>query len=288
MPGSPSKHAVVITERDSQLIQTVFLLRAADREVLQELYFTSLPRCNQRLMFLARAGYLIQYKLGCIAPAIYTCGKLGLPIALSLCDAEGIALTTEDIRLQCRRPSLSLLEHALDIGRVYASFRRTSDEHGNITFGRFLPERHVRDQWEIRRTDQHPKGQSRFWREVFAPDGAIRLQRTDSSLPLWLFLEVDRGCTNGQFQDKLRTHGRYIAQGLAAETYGQCLFKTAVITTSERRAAGLAGIACEQSTSFAIVTTLDSIKQCGPFTPIWLVPGDETRRDFGAIWEAEG
>lgn len=263
------------------------MLRAVNRATLQALSFTSVSRCNQRLMFLARAGYLNQHKLACISPAIYTCGKLGVPIGLEACAQDGVDFTYEDIRVQSRRPSLSLLEHALEIGRVYAAFNRSTGERVGITFERFLPERLVRDDWEIRRTDQHPKGSSRYWREVFAPDGAVRLLRAGSSLPLWLFLEVDRGCTNGQFQDKLRSHSRYIEHGMATDTFGRSIFKTAIITANDRRAAGLLKIACDQQTDFTIVTTVQCISQLGPFAPIWRMPRCDARRNLSSLWEWE-
>lgn len=252
----------------------LFLNRTLTRGQLQALFFSSVPRCNARLRQLFDWGFLSRSYLP-TAPfgsqALYTVGKAALPLVTAHLAGEGLALDPEDVRTQCRRPALSLLEHTLAIGDVYIAVQRALGAQAAVRLECWLPERLCRHEYEVRRAEGDARG--RWRKEVFQPDGFLRLTCRGVPSGCNAFLEVDRGHTNGrQFAGKVRTHGRYLASGLFAETFGGDEFRTLVITTGPKRADNLRALAEQEGSDLFWFTTFESVARAGWLAPIWRAP----------------
>lgn len=252
----------------------LFLNRTLTRGQLQALFFSSVPRCNARLRQLFDWDYLSRSYLP-TAPfgsqALYTVGKAALPLVTARLAGEGLALDPEDVRTQCRRPALSLLEHTLAIGDVYIAVQRALGVQADVRLERWLPERLCRHEYEVRRAEGDARG--RWRKEVFQPDGFLRLARRGAPSGCNAFLEVDRGHTNSrQFAGKVRTHGRYLASGLFAETFGWDDFRTLVVTTGQKRADNLRLLAEQEGNPRFWFTTFEAVDHLGFLAPIWQAP----------------
>ena len=142
--------------RDETLLAALFLNRTMTRGQIQALFFTSVPRCNARLRQLFDWGYLSRTYLP-TAPfgsqALYCVGKAGVPLVLEKMARAGIRADEADIRAQCRRPALSLLEHTLAIGDVYIAVQKALAAQPQARLEHWLPERFCCHEYEVRRTE---------------------------------------------------------------------------------------------------------------------------------------
>lgn len=232
-----------LEDRDRQLLCDLYLHRNMTRGQIEALFFTSTPRCNARLRQLFDHGFVGRYYLPAApfgAQAIYSIGKAAVPVVARQLDTE----ITEVARQQRRGRTPTFIEHTLEIVNLWLAFRAAAKRGDEIEIERWLPEILCRHEYEMREI-----GSGRWRKEVFKPDGFMRLkrkanrsdiQRDGDNEYLNFFIEVDLGHTSArQFEGKLLAHRRYLESGLFDEIYGGGSFKTLVITTSERRLANL-------------------------------------------------
>jgi len=270
---------LVLEARDEALLRDLFRLRVLSRQQVQRLHYGSVSRCNRRLRQLFDGGYVARHFPPAAphnAQALYTLGPQSLPRVRERLAADGLEVTEEDLRVQSRRPALSLLEHALAIGDVYVALCLALRDDPAAALARWVPERLGWQEFEIRRAAGGGGGGAGRWRrEVFAPDAvfALRCPSEDRHgtevAPRWFVLEVDRGHVNArQFRGKARVHRHVREAGLFGRLYGAAAFETLVVTTGERRLANLWALARAEGGSHFRLTTFARLA-AGPLGPIW-------------------
>jgi len=270
-PGARSRFVrephreIALGTRDEELLCTLFLHQALSRGQIQTLYFGSVPRCNARLRQLYDHRYVRRYYLP-RAPygsqAIYLLGQAAIPVV-----AACLERSPAEVRSLCRQETPTFLEHTLAITDFYLALR-SAVEQQDIQIERWLPEMLCRHEYEMR-------AQGAGWhKEVFKPDGFVRLACGQPAAYHSFFVEIDLGHTaSGQFLGKLEGHRRYLQSGLFAETFGCDRFATLVVTTGEVRRDHLCALAQSRGTDLFWFTTFAAVQEQGALEAIWQIPG---------------
>ena len=269
-----------IGPRDRDLLFAVFLNQTLTRGQIQTLFFFSVSRCNARLRQLFDWGYLARATLPTApfgAQALYMAGKAAVPLLTQQLAAADIQAEMADIRAQCLRPALSLLEHSLAVADVYVAVQKALEARPGVRLEHWLPERFCCHAYELRRTDGSGSGSPGRWhKEVFRPDAFLRLTaaRAGELASANYFLELDRGHTNSrQFLGKLRTHARFLESGLFRDSYGWDRFQTLVVTTGRDRARNLRKLSEQEGSGLFWFTPAEAVQKDGILASIWHVPG---------------
>jgi hypothetical protein len=259
-----------LTGRDRELLVDLYLHRALSRRHLQALYFSSVPRCNQRLRQLFDAGLVRRHfpaDQAYGAEAVYSAGPTAVPVV-----AAGTGWTEETVRARLERDPPSALGHALataDIRLAFAAAASTPPgDVRPVEVERWVPELLCRHEYEAR-----PAGGGPWEAHVFGPDAFVRL--TVGSGPTYrdFFIETDLGNTNARaFREKVSAYARYLDTGLFAETYGTGGFEVLTVTTSHGRLRNL----------------IDLTRGCGGPVFRFSTFGDVMRDALGAVWHAAG
>lgn len=280
-----------LRERDALLLTDLYLHDVMTRHQLQALYFGSVPRCNARLRQLFDGGFVTRRFLPAApfgSEAVYALGPAGVPVVAAALTADGQEADVAAIRQRCRQGlSPALLEHTLAIAEFCVAVRQAVIGT-EIEVERWLPELLCRHEYDIRRlspgsghpglSNQASRNSGSWRREVFKPDGFVRLRHVESGQYRNYFLEIDRGHVSSEkFMGKLRSHRQYLESGLFAEVYGEGTFHTLVVTTSQQRAENLLALAGDIEEELFWLTTFEAISSSGVLTHIWHVPGQTDR-----------
>ena len=239
------------------------------RGQIQALYFHSVVRCNVRLRQLFDHGYVARYYLPAApfgAQAIYSIGKAAIPLI-----AKTLEMDMAEVTKQYRRSKTpTFIEHTLEIVSLMLAFREVAVQDPKIKMERWVPEMLCRHEYQIQ------QGSSRWVKEIFKPDGFVRLV-TKSGGQLWnYFIEVDLGHTSScQFRGKLIAYEQYLKSGLFREIYGCDSFRTLVVTTSPKRLENLRTLVAAQQSSLFWFTTFAAIRPVGILAPIWRAPAQD-------------
>ena len=263
-----------LQERDLQLLTDLFLHRLMSRGQLERLYFTSASRCNVRLRQLFDHKLVARYYLP-LAPygaqCIYSLGEAGvLPVSRRL------EWEIDEVARQAKRHKTpQFLEHTLAINETRLAFRDALASCPTWKMERWIPEIQCHHPYDIR-------GVSGDWqREVFKPDGFLRLQERTTRRNSSFFLEIDRGHTSsGKFADKLDAYARYLESGLFREVFGETSFRTLVITTGPLRLKNLRAIIEGKASSLFCFATFDQLESQGVLAPIWRFPLEDAPRSL--------
>lgn len=255
-----------LEERDLQLLTDLFLHRLMSRGQLERLYFTSASRCNVRLRQMFDHGLVARYYLPLAlygAQCLYSLGEAGvLPVSRRL------EWDIEEVKRQAKRHKTpQFLEHTLAINETRLAFREALVHSPTWNLERWIPEIQCRHEYDIR-------GASGDWaREVFKPDGFVRLQNRETRQKSDYFLEIDRGHTSaGKFADKLDSYTRYLESGLFHQMFSAQSFHTLVITTGSLRLKNLRALVEGKGNRLFCFTTFDEVESEGVLSPIWLFP----------------
>lgn len=278
MPDLPAKHkkrsrfepkvqaGIRLEERDLKLLCDVFLHRLMSRGQIEKLYFSSTARCNVRLRQLFDHELLSRYYLP-LAPygaqCMYTLGKAGIVLVSRRLEWE----PDEVARQTKRHKTPQFLEHTLAINEIRLALREALQNSPDWKLGRWISEIECRHEYDLRTLG------GQWQREIFKPDGFVRLRHRFTNQTASFFLEVDMGHTSStKFAEKLESHTRYGQSGLFREMFGEERFQTLVITTGPRRAKNLREIIERQNSSLFWFTTFDAVHEHGILSSIWQVP----------------
>jgi len=255
--GGNDRRAIVIQERDRQLLRELAILRVADREQAKIVAgFHSTTRANSRLLALTTAGFLRRFFLG-------TSG--GGQKALYALSPEGARIVDVPYRGPRRRQDELLVAdlfvaHQLSINEIYCTLKFPLVPRGTIHFVRWMSFFEPLHQG----FSLIPDG----YAEILHPNGTIAA-----------FLEVDLGSEGRRvWKEKVREYLRYALSGLFEGQFGRQRFRVLVIVTSERRLQSIRAIVAAATEKVFWFTTIESIRRDGFSSPIWLRPRDDERQ----------
>ena len=268
------KAGMRLEERDLKLLCDLFLHRLMSRSQLERLYFTSASRCNVRLRQMFDHNLVSRYYLP-LAPfgaqCIYSLGKAGVvPVSRRL------EWEPEEVERQANRHKTpQFLEHTLAINETRLAFRDALKAETTWKLGRWIPEIQCRHEYDIRLAGD------KWQREVFKPDGFVRLQNRETRQNASFFLEIDMGHTSSsKFADKLESHTRYLESSLFREVFGEADFRTLVLTTGPRRLKNLREIVEGKGSRLFLFSTFDEMNSRGVTSQIWHFPFEKATQQL--------
>ena len=268
------KAGMRLEERDLKLLCDLFLHRLMSRSQLERLYFTSASRCNVRLRQLFDHGLVSRYYLP-LAPygaqCLYTLGEAGtLPVSRRL------EWEIDEVKRQTKRHKTpQFLEHTLAINETRLAFRDALSASPIWKLERWLPEIQCHHPYDIRASN------GGWQREVFKPDGFLRLQNRATKQNADFFLEIDRGHTSSsKFAEKLDSYTRYLESGLFSQMFGQSGFRTLVITTGPLRLKNLRALVEGKESRLFCFATFEELEGQGALAPVWRFPFEKELRSL--------
>lgn len=214
--------------RDRTLLREAFLSKVIGRNHLIALgHFSSVGRCNARLLALKRGGYLAvrdQISGVDLRAPLYACTRRSVRLV-----AEDLGLGIEEaLALYIARQSDLSLRHALRCTelRLIAERDLSSGSHPRLLT------------WAPEVLCHH---------EFIGPSGTRVTVKPDALAVLeWrgtnphLFLEIDLGHVSlPNFREKIARYRAYAQSGAFADAYGVAHFLVLTVTTDERRLASL-------------------------------------------------
>lgn len=254
MRGNNGK-AIVIQERDRELLRELGHLRVIDREQAKIVGgFGSTTRVNARLLALTRAGLLRRFFLGT---------TFGGTKALYALSQKGANLVGVPLRGPHRRKDETFaadftIQHQLTVNEVYCALK-----HGVL-----------------------PQGtQFRKWESFFAPiieglrlipDGYVELE--SSSGLTAAFLEVDLGHEHGPvWKEKVARYLQFALTDTPEAKRFHRPFRVLVILPTERRLLWVRRAVADKTDKIFWFASLESIRRDGLFASVWVRPTGEER-----------
>lgn len=260
-----------LTQRDRQVIQTVYEYRFLRRDQIQALFFSSQNTANRRLQYLFHHGFLKRYlppvQLGEGRPqAIYSLDERG---ADQVAIEEGIDRAEVRWRKKDNQAQFFFLDHTLRINDFRIAITMAAKKLGHQVT-KWCDEREIKLLGE-----RVPILQKRKGYLPVAPDAFFIYDFGHRQAGF--FLEVDMGTmTNKRFKDKVRAYIAYKTEGYYKEKFGTSSLRVLTIVPSYRRLKNLKR-ATEQAKGrnlfwFTTFTDLSSEKI---LEPVWSVAGQE-------------
>jgi hypothetical protein len=247
MDGNNQK-ALVIQDRDRQLLRELAITRVIDREQAKCVGgFRSTRRVNSRLLILTRAGLLRRFFLGT---------RGGGQKALYALSPTGAKLVDVPLRGPRRAQNQVLVAdffvtHQLYINQIYCALKFQPIPIPEATFGKWLS----------------------FYEPLesgtrLIPDGYIEIPTPQKTLAS--FLEVDLGHEGlSVWKKKVEAYLRYAISGNFAKRFGQPQFRVLAVVNSERRMHSLRKATASVTDKMFWFATFDSIVRDGFWSPTW-------------------
>ena len=278
---------ISLTARDAEILAAA-LLNPATRSYHYDPLFPSVKVRNERLRLLVDHGFLSRtFPSGsAFGGGIFTIGKAGVDVACNTLAGRGLDMADEVVALQRRRPSLSLLDHALGVSDVYSALCLRPANDLDIVVSKFLPERLVRFEYEARSSEG-----SAIWRKrCFAPDGAIVVSPPASAGASGvIFLEIDMATVPiERFVKKMVAFSQVAASPLVSDRTSAGTLGMAVVTNSDTRLAKLRKAARSVETSCKVLfSTFREVGSAGLGTE-WESLDTESSVTLGEVVRAKG
>lgn len=261
--------SVRLQERDLELLELLFLHRAATRDQLLAFgLFDSQSRLNRRLKQLGDAKLLRRLPLRPISfgfQSVYGISSGSVDLLVSR-----LGLAREEIALVARRGAApSFAEHTLRLVDLRLEIAKACEAAG-ISVDTYLAEPLCRHEYST--------GSNGHWQQhILKPDAFTQLRSGDRR---WnAFLELDLAHVSGkQIRQAILGYRRYRALGLFAEVYGEPEFELLFITSGGRgRLATLKTLAQDGTSPKIRFTTLDLLEKQGFLQSIWETPWTDAR-----------
>jgi hypothetical protein len=253
---SPDPAALVLTERDADIITGCYEYQGLTRPQVQRLFgIPGVTRANQRLRVLWEHEYLDRTAVG-IAGAglqpLYLAGRAAVPLLVDRTEQTPNIIRAhlrDDAR---RRP----LVHDVEMNDVRIALTLGLAKDPNIKL----------ELWHNQRQSYHAFAPGRALR----PDGFVRF--VADGLTHGIYLELDRGTTTlvDRWQAKVVTYSEYRESGSYAERHGLERFRVLVLAPSPQRLVNL--VAASQAVAergFLFALTRDLLSNSNPRQPIW-------------------
>jgi hypothetical protein len=250
-----------LQERDVELLAWVFSHGLAERDHLQQKFFGTTSRCNERLLQLVRGGYLVrcERRLQRSEQSLYRVTGSALKLLPAVFGADLKHLQ----RVHAARTHQQV-DHALGLVDLNLAFHRTAAVTPCVEVDLWLPEFQCRHAY---RSQFNGVLKSR----VFKPDAFLRLS-VEGHGYISAFLEYDRGHVSlPKWRETMLNHAAYRASGLFERVYGtKDGFITLVVTTGgPRRVQHMQQAARRVASERALFTTEAQALRDKPFGPIW-------------------
>jgi hypothetical protein len=271
-PKTPEPLA--LTERDRRILARVWQDRMLYTSQISRIFFSSKAAASVRLRRLWENGYLDRCFIptlifhGC-AEALYFLDKKGVDVVSTNLEVERMKVLQGLRYLNWKIGSKSFLltlDHNLAIAEFRIAFCEASDDHPDIRYIQWVPERMCQEEYKTwKLMEGKVKGK-------FRPDGYGQYAHRDRQFSF--FVEVDLATmSNKAFEDKVQRYLDYSKSGGCEDRYGTKLFRVLVATVGSQRLANLKRATEKCTDSIFWFTTLDQVCR---------------ERFFGKVWQRAG
>ncbi len=278
------QNPIQLTERDSELILSVYKYRYLTTSQVARLHFPSLRTAQRRLQRLTTAKYVAPFRVPNINEAIYRITKPG---AKHISHLLGVPITELTWKAGSKPPKdYYFMKHFAGISDFRISLTLASRLSIGVDYLGFIPEHYGK---------KHLSGRvSKYVKDVVfdinqpgvkithAPDGVFAL-RTEK--PKLFFLEIDRGTetiTNPEkgilkmirFYEGLAEEGKFKGYAQDFDSLPFSSFRLLIATTTEKRIQNMRemlGSHAPKLYKAFWLAPLDSISEENIFSPIWHV-----------------
>ncbi|MBI3411846.1 MAG: replication-relaxation family protein [Planctomycetes bacterium] len=249
MAGS-NRTSVVLQERDRRLLEALESMRVINREQAKVVAgFRSTRRANDRLLILARAGFLKRAFIGSRQAVYWLPGK-----TLQERGRKSDGVSSE--------PAALFLNHQLEINRVHLLVQYAA-----------IP---VRGWWFVRWQDfQRPPSAT----VPLIPDGYFEVGSQQGFRPV--FVEVDLGTEAVPvLARKASLYLQLATSGEFSQLFGRSQFRVLLITTSDRRLQNIRGAVAKLTDKIFWFGTLDAVSPERFWAASWLRPTGDQRQSL--------
>lgn len=249
-----------LEDRDRQVLAETFLSKVIRRDDLISFgYFSSIPRCNARLLALKQEGLLkTRTDLGGmeLRAALYHCTSKSVRIAADVLDIS------PDEAIEVHRSGIRELaiKHSLRCNDLRARFIRELAGDSEIKLTSWSQELLCHHEFQVgERTT------------VIKPDALAELRGSEGQHHV--FVEVDLGnAAIPKIKAKLHRFHTYADSGAFYEAYRADRFSVLLVTTDERRLAHIKRLALPQS---LILSTWKRLAERGLQMPVFATPSSD-------------
>lgn len=228
--------AMIVTERDKQIIQMVYHCRVLRQNQIHSLFFGASKAASQRrLALLYHHGFLTRAFLTVRAsymfsPALYLLDKRGAELLRSEYGYDDITWTPKSNEV-----GQPFLEHTIAINDVRIAITLACQTSSAYSLSEWRGEAEMKASFD-RVTIPTPTG--KMENVSLIPDSFFVVQTPKGKAPF--FLEVDRGTeTTGRFQSKIHAYQAYVQSGGYEKRYGYKSLRVLTTVPSLKRLAGL-------------------------------------------------
>lgn len=274
-----------MTERDGEVLLSVYKHRFLTVTQIQRLHFPSMQTAYRRIRLLKTQGLLADFTIPNIDEAVITIGRKGLTEIAALLGVEQSELRWSDTKNKPR--DYYFMRHFLAINDFRIQLAIDCDKSGIMLLG-FIPD------YFGERTKAG--GTTKYIKDVVCdietsrpeishtPDGVFALERNGKTA--LFFAEIDRGTEGISDPEKgvlkaVRFYAQYLISGKYqryADDFKTAQFKgfrTLFVTTSEARIENIRKVVADaeipaKAKLFVWLTTFEKINDKGVFAPIWV------------------
>ena len=262
------KAGLRLEERDLELLCDVFLHRLMLRSQIERLHFGSTSYCNVRLRQLFDHDLLDRYYLPLSlygSQGIYSLGAAAITMVARKLDWEPDVVKSQ----ANRHKTPQFLEHTLAINEARLALREALETSPTWELQEWRCEIQCHHEYEAAINGS-------AYRDVFKPDGFVRLRDKITGQNACFFLEMDMGhVSSRKFAEKLELHMRYLESGTFACRYEENAFYTLVITTGPGRLKNLKTLVEKQGSDLFCFARSEDIKKRGIIDEVWHFPFED-------------
>jgi predicted transcriptional regulator len=230
---------LVLTDRDQEIIRTVYRFRFLTSNQLTRMFFSSKSKADRRLRELFDHGYLDRIDRPTMsgkAELIYALWKKGAEL---LCAEQGIPRANLNWKPSRNNIRPERLQHELDIVSFHLAMDRSVNATPGVSWLFWQNRQEIIGQksWELSNVGQSKNGKLKL-----IPDSFFGLQ-TPKGKTIF-FLEVDQGTEAPRvFREKLLAYQLAFERGLVQKVTALKAFRVLMVTPDERRLQALLKLA---------------------------------------------
>jgi Replication-relaxation len=284
--------AMVLTERDKEIMRQVYAYRVMTREQIEQLLFlpdngqdhpTKTSKARKRLKLLYQHGFLERFAAP-IGPGswawrpVYRLGRKGAQQVASELGTTAQELPYwgkgDDKDHRRTRATSLFLNHTLSINDVRVAITQAVKAHG-YRLEKWLDDTHLKSE-AMRDYVAVTTERGHSARVPVIPDAYFVLYLGDRRAHF--FLEVDRATmTNGRWKRRVLAYREYIRSGLYQERFQTHSLRILTVTTTEQRLLNLrkATVKAGGDDLFWFTTLALANADSVLSSPIWLLANDE-------------
>ncbi|MGP8321754.1 MAG: replication-relaxation family protein [Methanosarcinaceae archaeon] len=293
-----SKKVFKFTDRDSQILLTLYKHRFLSISQIQQVHFPSLQTAYRRMRILKEAGFVTSFTVPNIEESIFSVAKKGMNSV-----AESLGVGIKELKwtdTKTKPKDYYFMQHFLAINDFRIALKQICDT-SSVTLLGFIPDYFGEkiQRGGIKKYIKDIICDIDFEREEIShtPDGVFALEK-NSKFALF-FLEIDRGTevvsnVNKGVLKSLRFYISYLLNGkyqrytkdFGVESFKG--FRSLYVTTSDKRLQNIRqatdSLKIPQKVKrFHWITTFEKINEENIFNPIWVSidPNDSNSYQIG-------